>query len=766
MRKRITVFLIVLALFSGFTGYSGAELTKDYVPPKTPPLSKDAAMADDNRYLEMKKFGKDYFVSYNPALKLAINMEQYPEFNNTHLLFYGGPHGDKGDNGEYRYTGVNDVGENLPNIRFPNDVEPVHQYLEQNNWLPAPWQREDIAKWMKNRGETMVWNEKLDGKPELRRNIWWGLKLMHSTEFRGDENVEWERYVHVLQPPTFWGWGWGRAWHKENGTILYRSIPIAPESVFVKWVPNLYVKDFDPGTPAEQDPETGKRVFVAEPFTTYTATVTFGINADNAWITRPPADIPIFIGAAHQVKESYYKANLAYKSGPGAIGGLISAYPWGAPAGYKYQTVKFNANKAEIVATFRWTAQPESKSLMAGINAWPGYGYLYEGETGLEYADNVASATIKVKPIPDAYVQSLNPGTNNPEKGKEYHGTVTYGLAENFPEPAEVKLGLTHNGWPVSGVDGKTITLNPGETMTLPFVWYGQDGKSTLIAKIWPQKPILNKDLNWANNTKRVELYQSTDLTVTNLNPGTTPFFVNNTYNGSVVVKNNLAVTVNNVVVKFYKGKAEIPGTRRVIASLGPNASTTVHFSWKAPAAKGRITIAAAVNPDRTIPETNYNNNYVSEPVYINDSMERQEGGQLHISASVSPAKTRAGWGFSLTVNTWTDDYVWYEDGVRKSRPCPGPQRVIAYFADGNSVELERSTPGRPASNTWQLPPNPRSPQKLRKKYIPKDTPDGEFITKIVAEGAGDNGEFTAKTSVVVIVEGGIYDDVGSRITQ
>ena len=70
------------------------------------------------------------------------------------------------------------------------------------------------------------------------------------------------------------------------------------------------------------------------------------------------------------------------------------------------------------------------------------------------------------------------------------------------------------------------------------------------------------------------------------------------------------------------------------------------------------------------------------------------------------------------------------------------------------------------ATNAWQLPPNPRSTEKQRKKYIPNDTPDGEFITKIVAEGAGDNGEFTAKTSVTVIVEGGIYDDVGSRITQ
>lgn len=187
----------------------------------------------------------------------------------------------------------------------------------------------------------------------------------------------------------------------------------------------------------------------------------------------------------------------------------------------------------------------------------------------------------------------------------------------------------------------------------------------------------------------------------------------------------------------------------------------------------------AKVNPDRTIPENNYNNNSISVPVYINDNTIQQDGGQLHITASATPSKVRAGEGFSLSVSTWTDEYVWYEtetrtaaDGstytvtVRKTRPCPGPQRVIAYFADGNSVELERSTPGGPTSNAWRLPPNPNSPQKLRKKYIPAETPDGEFITKIVAEGAGDSGEFTAKTSVTVIVEASIYDDVGSRISQ
>lgn len=795
MNKGLIILLLVIALVLGISGVAYGDTTK-YVPPVNPPLTKSEAKLDNNKYLKLEAgIPIDYFVDNPqsktiPANQRFLNIEMYPGFNNTHLLFYGSAHGNPGEspkNGEHRYSGYNILGENIPNINWPNDVPPKNKYLDDNKWMQYPWEKPEIQRWAERRNQVLEHDDSLEPKPEWRKNIWWGLKLMHGTEFRGDENIPWEQYVHVLQPPTFWGWGWGIAWHDENDGrgILYRTIPLAPQSLFIEWVPNLYVKNFNPGTPIENDQQTGSVVYAAEPFTTYTATITFGVNADNQWIKRPPANIPIFIGAAHQIRDTHYKANMVYQSGPGSIGGLKSAYPWGAPAGYKYQTVTFNANKSEIVATFQWTAQQESKLLTAGINAWPGYGYLYEGDTGLEYSDNVARVPITIKEIPDAYVQSISPGTDRPEPDKQYHGTVTYGLMNTFPGPVECKLGLTHNGYPVPGVDQQLITLNPGEIKTVPFVWHGQQlgQNSTIVAKIWPQKPTL-KDINWANNTKSVVIYNGADLSVSNLNPGSASgYYVNTSYNGSVVVKNQMNTTVKDVVVKFYKGQAEISGTKRTISSLGPNASTTVNFTWKAPAAKGQINIVAKVNPDRVISENNYDNNSISVPVYINDSTIQQDGGQLHISASATPSKVRAGEGFNISVSTWTDEYVWYEtetrtgtnaDGstytytvsVRKTRPCPGPQKVIAYFADGNSVELERANPGRPTTNTWQLPPNPNSPQNLRKKYIPVDTQDGEFITKIVAEGAGDSGEFTAKTSVTVIVEGSIYDDVGSRITQ
>ncbi|WP_427916572.1 Athe_2463 domain-containing protein, partial [Thermincola ferriacetica] len=527
-QRNLVLFMVLVAMF-GFAGLTWGN-TEKYVPPVKAPLTITEAKIDDNKFLKVAgSIPIEYFVD-NPQTKAIpenqrfLNIEVYPEFNNTHLLFYGSPHGRPGEkpqNGEYRYSGYNRFGEHIPNLNWPNDVQPKNKYLDDNKWISHPWTNPNVIDWNNIRGEKIVHVPYFEPKPEWRQNIWWGLKLMHGDEFRGDETVPWEQYVHVLQPPTFWGWGWGIAWHDEHDGqgILYRTIPIAPESVFVDWVPNLYVKDFDPGTPVETDPTTGATVYTAEPFTRYTATVTFGIAAENEWIKRPPPKLPIFIGAAHQIDQTHHKAVLKYKSGRGSIGGLISAFPWGAPVGYKYQTVTFNANRAEIVAQFDWTAQPQSKSLTVGVNDWPGFRYLYEGDTGLVYADNRLTVPLTVKPLPDAYVANINPGTALTEPGREYHGTVTYGLKANFPGPVEVKLGLTHNGWPVSGIHERTVALKPGETITLPFTWHGQKmGQNSLIeAKIWPQEPTL-KDINWQNNTRRVLIKSHvTDIAVTSI---------------------------------------------------------------------------------------------------------------------------------------------------------------------------------------------------------------------------------------------------------
>lgn len=379
----------------------------------------------------------------------------------------------------------------------------------------------------------------------------------------------------------------------------------------------------------------------------------------------------------------------------------------------------------------------------------------------------------------DLYVKELDPGTTSTEEGKKYKGKVTFGV-KAATKPVKAKFELTHNGFPISPVDNTEKIFQPDEEVTYDFEFTGQKlgSYSNIIAKIIPIEP--DSDIDLLNNTKEVQIYNGADLVIKNLNPGSETYYVNNAYNGSVVVSNNSNYIVRDVTVKFFRGEAEIPGTRYSIPLIEENKSVTIPFMWKSPASKGEIIISASVNPDKVIPETNYSNNSIEQNIYINNDPSQKDGGLLKLTATPDPGETRSGWGFMLSAKTKTDDYVWYttkkiydDEGnvtgtkkVKHTRPCPGPKRVIAYFSDGKSVEMERINPGRPSSNTWQLPPNPKSPDLFRKKYIPVDTPDGKFITEIIAEDAGDSGEFTAKTFVTVTVKGSMWDDVGSRITQ
>jgi hypothetical protein len=157
------------------------------------------------------------------------------------------------------------------------------------------------------------------------------------------------------------------------------------------------------------------------------------------------------------------------------------------------------------------------------------------------------------------------------------------------------------------------------------------------------------------------------------------------------------------------------------------------------------------------------------------------EGGQLTMSATVKPTKTKAGYGFEITATTSTTPYVYTETHTKlvngktetytetHTRDCPGATQVKAIFPTGEIIYLEPILPlNSPvvAENTWRLPPNAQSRDKLRKHYIPPATPDGRYLVRLIAEGAGDNGRLTAQTSVFVQVEGSMYDDLHSRITE
>jgi len=107
------------------------------------------------------------------------------------------------------------------------------------------------------------------------------------------------------------------------------------------------------------------------------------------------------------------------------------------------------------------------------------------------------------KTAPDLYVADIDPGTEETHPGETYNASVTFGLKDTIDTPAEAKLELTHNGYPVGAVHGKVVTFNPGEEKTFDFTFTGVEGKdSVLTAKILPVDP--DTDIDMSNNEMTV----------------------------------------------------------------------------------------------------------------------------------------------------------------------------------------------------------------------------------------------------------------------
>lgn len=103
----------------------------------------------------------------------------------------------------------------------------------------------------------------------------------------------------------------------------------------------------------------------------------------------------------------------------------------------------------------------------------------------------------------DLAVTSLTANTDTVEQGKRYSGAVSFSLISNASTPVTATLNLTHNGYPIPGIDGQTVTFNPGETKSYSFNFTGQSGSSLLAAEITPVNAV---DQNPANNKKTLKL--------------------------------------------------------------------------------------------------------------------------------------------------------------------------------------------------------------------------------------------------------------------
>ncbi|HHY41829.1 MAG TPA: hypothetical protein GX514_03150 [Thermoanaerobacterales bacterium] len=181
---------------------------------------------------------------------------------------YGNPFGDKktietkkGKKTVYRYLGkalksTSDPDDGFTNIEFPYDdysgwtfpdLLPGSEY--HSTFIEYPWIKSEskIGKQLSIAINGAFYSNKT-ATIKLKQQIVTGLVLVHpelvsknlgpdgrvpAEDIKKLEQIPWEKYVHIYQPPTYSAWGMGVIWHrnKQTGKVWYKTIPIAPYSV-------------------------------------------------------------------------------------------------------------------------------------------------------------------------------------------------------------------------------------------------------------------------------------------------------------------------------------------------------------------------------------------------------------------------------------------------------------------------------------------------------------------------------------------------------
>ncbi|AVX32136.1 Outer membrane protein assembly factor BamB [Carboxydocella thermautotrophica] len=387
-------------------------------------------------------------------------------------------------------------------------------------------------------------------------------------------------------------------------------------------------------------------------------------------------------------------------------------------------------------------------------------------------------------------VSGLTSSSQEIEKGKT-NQTRLLVSARDVSRPLITKLELKLDGQTVAS---QNLTISPGDGRP-----WQERGRTVEVEIHWqvpanlPEKDsytltaIVNGDrqAHWLNqNQPFVETTYADNTTSLKLNGSLvnlrmlslsypSPISPGQSYQGTVQVENQgsrplsttLKLTLNQRQV------ALLPVT------LVAKEKKAVSFAIKAPDTTGSFNLTAWINPDRQIKEKNYQDNSLSKAIQVRQEV-REEQGQLTVSGRAEPAQIKAGQVFALVVETATTPYTWEEtvyeqqpDGsvvekkVRRSRPCPGAKYVQVRFPDGQQVLLEPTNPAGTPANTWQLPVNPRSKNRARIHFTDPYLPDGLYPVTIIAAGAGDDGNLSARTVIKVVIKGSILEGIKSRLT-
>ncbi len=364
-----------------------------------------------------------------------------------------------------------------------------------------------------------------------------------------------------------------------------------------------------------------------------------------------------------------------------------------------------------------------------------------------------------------------------PEAGEQVNLNLTVHNYGDTPRDLTVRVQDNRTGFS-RDVSFAKVPANSSASNQLKG-WVAPAGKVTVTAQIVTPAGGSKYNYTKENDTKALSFFNGVDLQVDNLRT-TDPVYTGDTLQASLTVLNKSKVELTTTVQFLLNNNPKLIPSQQV--TLQPESTVPVSFAWTAPATGGQATLKAIVNPSRTQPvENDFTNNTASRAITVRTRDVENTTGRLSLTVATNPTSTKAGYGFEIIAQTSTSPYSWTETHSKivkgrtvyytdtHTRVCPGATRVKVVLPTGESISLEPDNQlGSPvvAANTWRLPANAKSPEQLRKHYIPPATPDGRYLITVVAEGAGDEGNLTARSSATVMVTGSMYDDLHSRIIE
>ncbi|MTI70045.1 MAG: hypothetical protein FH751_07320 [Firmicutes bacterium] len=195
--------MIVLVVITSLIFNIGLVIAESNLPTNLKDAVKKANDDLGHKYYDVNRVNKDVWKKYG-------------------VLVYGDTYGDRDSKGEPRYLGKNPLGEPFPNYKRKMDGYDGG-YLDDRNWIDEPWLDNDVSNKVGHISDTNY-----DYNEEYRKNFVEGMEVAYPDIFKGKDK-EWEKYFHVLSPPTDHTWGMARMWHKKvDGSIWYLTVPLAP----------------------------------------------------------------------------------------------------------------------------------------------------------------------------------------------------------------------------------------------------------------------------------------------------------------------------------------------------------------------------------------------------------------------------------------------------------------------------------------------------------------------------------------------------------